>query len=186
MKLSKGLNHLLTVLYLRRKGVEWKGEIPHIDMRRPPRFYISGSGKVFLGSGVKIFTDLGQTLFQVADWAILTIGDHTVLNGVQWVHCEREITIGSHVRVGPGVKIIDSNTHPRWPGDNQTPEPVMLGRNCWIGMGSSILPGVEVGKHSIVGAASVVTKNVPPKTMVVGNPLRTIKTFECHDDWTRG
>lgn len=185
MKLPRGLNHLLTVLYLHYKGVKWKGEIPVIDMLRPPRFCLNGSGKIVLGSGVKIFTDLGRTLFQIADGATITIGDRAVLNGVHWVHCKNQITIGPDALIGAGVRIIDSKAHPVHPGDNQEPQSVWLGRNCLIGMGSSILPGVRIGEHSMVGADSVVTKDVPLKTVVAGNPARTIRTFECPPDWIR-
>ncbi len=185
MKLSKGLNRLLTVLYLRRKRVEWSGEVPDIDMRRPPKFDLTGSGRLVLGSGVKIFTRLGHSLFQVSDGAVITIGDRAVLNSVHWIHAEKEITIGPHALVGPGVSIIDSDMHPKWPGDNRAPQPVGLGWNCWIGMGSSILPGIEIGDHSIVGASSVVTKSISPKTMVAGNPARILRSFECPDNWIR-
>jgi len=185
MKLPEGLNRLLTVLYLRWKKVEWNGTLPLIDMLRPPKFCLTGSGRLVLGSGVKIFTAHKRTMFQVSHGAIVSVGDMSVLNGVDWIHADKEITIGPHALMAPGVKIIDSNMHPVSPGDNLAPQPVRLGRNCCIGMGSSILPGVQIGDHSEVGAASVVTKNVPPKTVVAGNTARVIKTFDCPDDWIR-
>lgn len=51
-----------------------------------------------------------------------------------------------------------------------------IGKNCFIGGNSLILPGVEIGDNCIVGAGSVVTKDVPPRTVVAGNPARVIKT----------
>ena len=56
-----------------------------------------------------------------------------------------------------------------------TCKPVVLKRNCWIGAGATILPGVTVGENAIVGAGSVVTKDVEPNTAVAGNPARLIK-----------
>jgi len=59
-----------------------------------------------------------------------------------------------------------------------TCKPVHIGKGAWVGAGSTILPGVTVGKHAIVGAASVVTKDVPDYAVAVGNPARVIKYLE--------
>ena len=56
-------------------------------------------------------------------------------------------------------------------------QPVVLGCNVWLGMGAIILPGVTIGDHAIVGAGAVVTKDVPEKTVVVGNPARVLQTL---------
>ena len=56
------------------------------------------------------------------------------------------------------------------------PKPIIIGKRCWLGMGVSVLPGVTVGKNSIIGGASVVTKNIPPYSIAVGNPCRVIRS----------
>ena len=74
-----------------------------------------------------------------------------------------------------------SGTHPLDPdvrnGTNgpETGAEIHIGEDCWIGGNATILPGVRVGKGSVVGAASVVTKDVPPYTIVAGNPARKIR-----------
>ena len=60
-----------------------------------------------------------------------------------------------------------------------TCKPVLVKQGAWIGAGATILPGVTVGKNAIVGAASVVTHDVPDYAVVVGNPARVIKTLDA-------
>ena len=57
-------------------------------------------------------------------------------------------------------------------------EPVKIGDSCWIGEKVVILPGVNIGEHSVIGAASVVTKDIPPYSIAVGNPARVIRKLE--------
>lgn len=85
------------------------------------------------------------------------------------------VTIGDRTQIGPGVQILTAD-HPRDPAQRESGlefgRPVSIGRNVWIGGGALILPGVDIGDDAIVGAGSVVTKNVPAGATVVGNPAR--------------
>ena len=58
------------------------------------------------------------------------------------------------------------------------PKPIHIGKRVWIGSGSMILPGITIGDNSIVGAGSIVTKNVPPNVIVAGNPAKFIKNID--------
>lgn len=87
------------------------------------------------------------------------------------------ITIDDEARVAANVQLI-SNNHDVHDRDILLCKPVHLKRNCWIGAGASILPGVTIGENAIVGAASVVTKDVPDNAIVVGNPARVIKMID--------
>lgn len=60
-------------------------------------------------------------------------------------------------------------------------KPVVIKKNAWIGAGVTILPGVTIGENAIVGAAAVVTKDVPANTIVVGNPARMVRKVELDD-----
>lgn len=87
------------------------------------------------------------------------------------------ITLGENVLVGPKVNIITINHDPDPENRSATyGRPVVIGDNVWIGINSTILPGVSIGCGAIIGANSVVTKDVPPMTVVAGNPARIIKT----------
>ena len=89
------------------------------------------------------------------------------------------ITIGNDVFIGPKVnlKTINHDVNP----DNRSAtygRPIIIEDKVWIGINSTILPGVKIGYGAIVGAGSVVTKDVPAMTIVAGNPARIIKTIE--------
>ena len=89
------------------------------------------------------------------------------------------ITLGEHVLVGPKVNIITIN-HDSDPENRSATygRPVVIEDKVWIGINATILPGVRVGYGAIIGANSVVTKDVPPMTVVAGNPARIIKELK--------
>ena len=89
------------------------------------------------------------------------------------------ITVGDGVFIGPKCNLITIN-HDENP-DNRSAtygRPIVIGDKVWIGINSTILPGVKIGYGSIVGAQSVVTRDVPPMTVVAGNPARIIRKIE--------
>ena len=123
------------------------------------------------------------------------IGNFTLLNGAL-VMAENKIEIGSHCLISWNVGIADSDFHPLEPAQrvidaqalapffkNRPPRPklktapVKIADNVWIGMNAVILKGVIIGENSVVAAGSVVTKSVPPNTVVAGNPATVVKTF---------
>jgi maltose O-acetyltransferase len=90
------------------------------------------------------------------------------------------ISIGSNTMFGPNVQIYTAS-HPLDPIERRGRElgkPVAIGNDCWIGGSAVILPGVTIGDGVVVGAGSVVTKNVEPYVVVAGNPAKVIKRIE--------
>lgn len=89
------------------------------------------------------------------------------------------ITIGNEVFIGPKVNLITIN-HDVNPENRSATygRPIVIEDKVWIGINSTILPGVKIGYGAIVGAGSVVTKDVPAMTIVTGNPARIIKKIE--------
>lgn len=87
------------------------------------------------------------------------------------------ITIEDNVQIAAYAKLI-SNNHDPYDRMVLTCKPIVLKRNCWIGAGALILPGVTIGENAIVGAGSVVTKEVADNTVVAGNPAQVIKKLE--------
>ncbi|MGE2712781.1 DapH/DapD/GlmU-related protein [Mycolicibacterium litorale] len=90
------------------------------------------------------------------------------------------IDIGDDVMLGPNVSLITSG-HPSDPAERRsgiTSAPITIGRNVWIGASALVMQGVTVGDDSIVGAGAVVTRDVPPRTLVAGVPATVVKTLE--------
>ena len=86
------------------------------------------------------------------------------------------ITIGKGTYIGPNVGIITANHDPADLDAHLEPRPVKLGNSCWIGMNSVILPGVELGPNTTVGAGAVVTRSFPEGNCIIaGNPAKLIR-----------
>lgn len=85
------------------------------------------------------------------------------------------VVIGDRTQVGPGVQILAAD-HPRDPAIRRSGlefgRPIHIGRNVWIGGGAIILPGVTIGDDAVIGAGSVVTRDVPAGATAFGNPAR--------------
>jgi maltose O-acetyltransferase len=88
-----------------------------------------------------------------------------------------QVVIGDFSQIGPGVQIMTAD-HPRDPAERargaEFGRPISIGKNVWIGGGAQILPGVTIGDDALLGAGSVVTRDVPAGATVVGNPARIL------------
>src|ERR1700675_894577 len=89
------------------------------------------------------------------------------------------LDIANDVMIGPNVSIITTG-HPLEPSQRRAAtigKPIVIERNVWIAAGATIIGGVTVGEDSVVAAGSVVTRDVPPNTLVGGNPARVIRSI---------
>ena len=88
------------------------------------------------------------------------------------------ITIGDDVQIGPNVQLLTA-THPLEPGSRQakweSAKPITIGNNVWLCGGVIVCPGVTIGENTVVGAGAVVTRELPPNAVAVGNPARVIR-----------
>ena len=88
------------------------------------------------------------------------------------------ITIGDDVQIGPNVQLL-TPTHPLDAAERRAKfegaKPIVIGNNVWLGGGVIVLPGVTIGADAVVGAGSVVTRDLPPGVLAVGNPARVIR-----------
>ena len=107
----------------------------------------------------------------------MKIGKHVFINSNLLAMARGGITIEDEVQIAANVQLI-SNNHDAYDRQVLTCKPVRIKKGAWIGAGASILPGVCVGKHAIVGAGSVVTKDVPDYAVSVGNPAKVIKMLD--------
>lgn len=97
---------------------------------------------------------------------------------------DTHIYVGDRTMFGPNVTIA-SATHPISPElrekGYQYNLPVHIGKNCWLGAGVTVMPGVTIGDNTVVGAGSVVTKDLPANVVAVGNPCRVLREITDHD-----
>lgn len=106
--------------------------------------------------------------------AFIKIGNGCGFSGVSIV-ADKEVIIGDHVAVGANSLIGDRDDHPE--RLHTTPKPVHIGNHVFIGMNCMIMKGVTIGDNSIIGAGSIVTKDIPANCIAVGSPCKVIKTI---------
>jgi maltose O-acetyltransferase len=140
-----------------------------------------------------------RTTFVVGPSGYITVGSYTCLNGTYLV-CNDCITIGAHCLLAWGVVLTDTWVELGAPVAVRrallragaadpvrrlppmgTPRPITLEDNVWVGFDAAILPGVTLGRGCVVGCKTIVTKDVPPYAVVVGNPARILRFLEPDD-----
>lgn len=114
----------------------------------------------------------------------VTVGDETYFNFGTTLVDDWKITIGSHVLFAPNVSIAVTN-HPMHPALRPHGEmyarPVVIEDWVWLGTGAIICPGVTIGEGSVIGAGSVVTRDIPPYVFAAGNPCKVIRPLTDRD-----
>jgi len=137
----------------------------------------------------------GSLVFE-RDGACIVIGCNTFIGGSQLASASR-IEVGDDVLISWGCNIVDHNSHAiGWRQRKQDVKdwyfgkkdwthvevkPVKVGNKSWLGLNVIILKGVEIGEGAVVGAGSVVVKNVPAWTIVAGNPASVIRSISSED-----
>jgi len=145
--------------------------------------WVQGSGKLVLGDNVLVDGKC-SFLFTVryTKDPTLRVGDNTVIGHGCAFTVGRQIAIGKHCLLAPGVRMFDSPGHPTdpllrktgAPANAEDVRPIDIHDNVWIGAQSIVFPGVSVAEGSVVATGSAVMSDVPPYTMVAGNPARAV------------
>jgi maltose O-acetyltransferase len=108
----------------------------------------------------------------------ITIGARTFANYGLMALDVATITIGDDVQIGPNVQLL-TPTHPVEPGPRrdkwESAAPIVIGDNVWLGGGVIVLPGVTIGANTVVGSGAMVTRDLPPNVLAVGNPARVVR-----------
>ena len=138
----------------------------------------------------KLFAEVGENCYiespYFANWGghHVHLGKNVYANAGLKLVDDTHIYIGDYTMLGPNV-VLATAGHPIDPELRQKGLqynlPVRIGRNCWLGAGVIVMPGVTVGDNTVIGAGSVVTKDVPSGVVAVGNPCRVLREVGEHD-----
>jgi acetyltransferase-like isoleucine patch superfamily enzyme len=139
------------------------------------------------------------TMFDVGPRGQVSLGDYALVHGARII-CDAAVEIGEYALISWNVVLMDSYRVPLDPGERRREleraagrrprhlagggpgRPVRIGRNVWIGFDACVLPGVSIGEGAVVGARSVVSQDVPPHAVVVGNPARIVRQLNEEGD----
>jgi maltose O-acetyltransferase len=164
---------------LRLRG---KARVP-FSVRLEGRIQISGCGEVMLGEGVSLNGTVVPIELVTYTSGLIEIGNHTFINYGSSIAARASVKIGSYCHLGHYTFLMDNDQHdvvshmelPR-------SDPVIVEDHVWIGSKTIVLPGVHIGSCAVIGAGSIVTKDIPPRCVAAGNParvLRHVTELEC-------
>ena len=146
------------------EGLRAEGDVRIV--RLSPRGTVALGRDVLLAEGVRLhLRDAG---------ARLEIGDGSFLNYRTEIVAHERVSIGRGCLLAWDVQVLDSDSH-RIDGAPHT-APVSIGDGVWVGCRATVLKGVTIGEGAVVAAGSVVTRDVPPRALVGGNPARVLRT----------
>ncbi len=138
----------------------------------------------------QLFAEIGESCYIEApfhaNWGgkHVHLGSHVYVNYNLTLVDDTHIYIGDHVMIAPNV-VIATGTHPIHPElrrkEAQFNLPVHIQDNVWLGAGCLVMPGVTIGENSVIGAGSVVTKDIPANVVAVGNPCRVLRDISEKD-----
>ncbi len=138
----------------------------------------------------KMFAEIGENCYIEppfhANWGgkHVHFGKNIYANFNLTLTDDTHIYVGDNTMFGPNVTIVTAG-HPILPElrekNYQYNIPVRIGKNCWLGAGVTVLPGVSIGDNAVIGAGSVVTKDIPSNTVAVGVPCRVLREINEHD-----
>ena len=128
--------------------------------------------RLVIGRDVILATGIALSL--QAPRAELHIGDGVFVNRGAQIDVRERVTIGAGCNIGFGVTILDTDFHPIT-GAGPTTQPVTIGDDVLICAHATVLKGVTIGPGAVVGAGSVVSRDVPPRTLVAGAPARVVR-----------
>jgi serine acetyltransferase len=117
--------------------------------------------------------------------SLISIGSNTIITGPVQMDVGAEVRIGDWVRLGHDVTLltIDHDIGGYWLRSGTTAyRPIVIGSHSWLASRVTVLPGVTIGESAVVAAGAVVTKDVPPNTMVAGVPARVVRELSENEE----
>ncbi|MBW2543039.1 MAG: acyltransferase [Deltaproteobacteria bacterium] len=134
-------------------------------------FSLGAGAEVSIGEGTWLRTEIAPVHIVAFEGARIELGPESFLNGCQ-LSAKSELRCGRRAWIGSGSRVFDSDQHDL---DSEHPEvtrPVTIGDCVWVAADVTILRGVTIGEHSVIGTRSLVTRDIPPHTLAYGQPAR--------------
>ena len=154
-----------------------------------PPARIENPGQIEIGAGV-VLLENAWLLARSPEEIAISIGDRAVINRFVKIVALRSVTIGPGVIIGDHAYISDVEYEPGPVGvapehrPLSEPAPVVIEANASLGVGAVVKPGVTIGEGAYIGAASVVERDVPARSLAVGNPARVVRRYDPErDSW---
>jgi acetyltransferase-like isoleucine patch superfamily enzyme len=172
--LIRGVFRLLIAKYYLRKCTK-VGSLASLNGKP----IIKNHGEIVLGNEVRIWSEFNQAKIFVGKQGKLSVGNNSRINGAH-LSVSKKLSIGNNVRISPYVLIMDSDHHniyDHFSGEAKICE-IIIHDDVWIASKATILKGVTIGEGSVIAAGAVVTRDVPPYTVVAGVPAKVIKTLK--------
>ncbi len=134
-------------------------------------FAVEAGAVMVIGERTWLRTDVGPVHLIAFAGGRMTLGPEGLINGCH-LSCKSELKTGRRVWIGMGSRVFDSDQHDMDAERPEVSEPVSIGDYCWVASDVTVLRGVTIGEHSIVGTRSLVTNDIPPHTLAFGAPAR--------------
>lgn len=135
---------------------------------------IHGKGKIYAGRNLRLHSAYNKVEIVIEKGGEIHFCDNVFINEGSKIICLKKINIGNNCMIGHQVFIIDTDYH-GFDGNGVITEPIEIGNNVWIGARVMVLKGVNIGDNSIIGAGSLVNKNIPSNSIFAGNPAKFIR-----------
>jgi acetyltransferase-like isoleucine patch superfamily enzyme len=132
------------------------------------------NGEINIGRKVQLHQGVKLSAWGTEGYTKINIGDNTAIGDRTEIHAGQAVNIGSNCNISWDVCIMDRDYH-KFNSPTEVIKPVTICDNVWIGCNVIVMKGVTIGEGAVVAAGSVVTRDVPAKTVVGGNPARVIK-----------
>jgi acetyltransferase-like isoleucine patch superfamily enzyme len=175
------LVRILFFTYGKTNAIKLKSRFRNSTISRPNEVQLSNLDNVYISK--KALIHAGLTL-RLCGECHLFIGEESYLgpnlhiSGIQGrIIIGKKVMIADNVLISTAYHKYEDVTKPVKEQGYEFRGNVIIGDGCWIGMGSAIMPGVEIGENSVIGANSVVTHDIPAETVAAGNPARIIKQY---------
>lgn len=190
-------------MHSRYKWIKFRSTINNLDVdesvifKKIPHIQIHGSAKLVIGKNTTINSDnygyhvnmfSATKLMADKKGAVIEIGSNTRIHG-SCIHAYKQVTIGDNCLIAANCQILDNSGHELSPVDFDQrihsigkSKPVIIADSVWLGTGCIVLPGVTIGRGSVIAANSVVNRNIPDMVLAGGNPIKIIKSIALVDN----